>query len=451
MHTDEAVNAALLGEMFAGRPYVYNPRDFHGPAFYFLAEPILRLLGVRSLATMEAWQLRLIPSLAWSALIALLPLLRAGLGAAGTLAAAGLLALAAPFAYFSTDFIHESLFLLATVLAIATGTRFLASGRWGWAILFGLGLGAMVATKETVSLTFAAAGGAWIFSNAGPPKLPRERLLIGGGAAVLVAALTVVALFTSFGANPGGLRDLVTAGGNFADRATGQGHEKPWWTYAQWLFAPTVRGAAFGGWVIGGLAVAGAILGRHRPLVRFLALLGGGLFVIYSAIPYKTPWLALNFLVPLTLVAGVGAGELWGRGPRTRFIVAAGGALALAALAQETWRWCGRFSVDPYNPYAYAASSADGKRLADRVEKLMAGHGEESVQVLSADYWPLPWLLRRVPRVGYWSERPANVEGRVLVTSPELAEEGFEGYRPAGIYGLRPDVLACVFVREDSP
>ncbi|MEI9866248.1 MAG: hypothetical protein WDN00_17170 [Limisphaerales bacterium] len=35
------------------------------------------------------------------------------------------------------------------------------------------------------------------------------------------------------------------------------------------------------------------------------------IFVIYSVIPYKTPWLALNFWLPLSVLAGIGVEWLW--------------------------------------------------------------------------------------------------------------------------------------------
>jgi predicted membrane-bound mannosyltransferase len=32
MHTDEAVNAYVVGQLLAGEPFTYDPQDRHGPA-----------------------------------------------------------------------------------------------------------------------------------------------------------------------------------------------------------------------------------------------------------------------------------------------------------------------------------------------------------------------------------------------------------------------------------
>src|SRR5205807_8907454 len=48
---------------------------------------------------------------------------------------------------------------------------------------------------------------------------------------------------------------------------------------------------------------------RHRFAI-FTAFWAFGLFAAYTIIPYKTPWLALSFLLPMCIIAGYGIGEL---------------------------------------------------------------------------------------------------------------------------------------------
>lgn len=452
MHTDEAVNALLVGEMLDGKAYAYNPRDFHGPAFYFLAEPLLRVMGVRSLAEMEAWQLRLVSALTWSALLLLLPLLRSGIGGAGVVAAGCLLLLAAPFCYFSTDFIHESLFIFATVFSIAAGWQLVQAWKIGWAAALGCGVGLMIATKETAVLTLAAAGFAFVITARRRERDEPRKIIRAMAIAAVAALLVVIGFFSSFGSHFEGLRDLVTAGANFTARAGGQGHEKPWWTYLKWVFVPAPRAFPCSGWILAGLFAAGIFFALRRPLVRFLALFTLGLWALYSAIPYKTPWLELSFLVPMALVGGAGVHELWTR-DRCRPAIGVAGVVFAVLLAGETMRLCLRFSADPMNPLAYAASSNDVKRLAAKVAELLAGRESEVIQVISADSWPLPWYLRKFPKVGYWTTPPGPLTGGILIVSPEVAGAAlgdFPGYRLAGIYGTRPEMLAFVFAREEK-
>ena len=48
-----------------------------------------------------------------------------------------------------------------------------------------------------------------------------------------------------------------------------------------------------------------AVLKPTRSFALFSALWAFGLIAAYSLIAYKTPWLSLNFIVPLALTSGV--------------------------------------------------------------------------------------------------------------------------------------------------
>ena len=47
MHTDEAVNAYIVGQLLAGEPFQYDPQDRHGPALSALALPLARMQGAK--------------------------------------------------------------------------------------------------------------------------------------------------------------------------------------------------------------------------------------------------------------------------------------------------------------------------------------------------------------------------------------------------------------------
>ena len=62
------------------------------------------------------------------------------------------------------------------------------------------------------------------------------------------------------------------------------------------------------------MATVGAALVVWRPrnaFALFVALWGFGTLAAYSLIAYKTPWLGLNFIIPLALVAGYGLQMIW--------------------------------------------------------------------------------------------------------------------------------------------
>ncbi|MCV4932427.1 hypothetical protein OFC23_28565, partial [Escherichia coli] len=58
------------------------------------------------------------------------------------------------------------------------------------------------------------------------------------------------------------------------------------------------------------LGSALALLKSTNRLAMFVSFWWLGLFTAYTIIPYKTPWLALSFLLPACISAGYGLGEL---------------------------------------------------------------------------------------------------------------------------------------------
>ena len=118
--------------------------------------------------------------------------------------------------------------------------------------------------------------------------------------AALSLFLTIEILFySSFFTNyPKGLYDALKTFEFWARTGT-HDHLHPWWSYFAWMFkeeSPVML-----------LGTAGIVLALWRGSNRFAvfaALWALGTFVAYSLIPYKTPWLMLNFIVPLAITGG---------------------------------------------------------------------------------------------------------------------------------------------------
>jgi len=430
VHTDEAVNAVIVGDMLQGATYRYDPHDHHGPAYYYLTAPLCRLLGARSLADLEAWELRASAALVSGATILLLGLLLAeDRGAA--CGAAVFLTVGAPFVYYGRYAIHESLLVFGTLLALALGASHPTTRRQ--------------------------------WRDGREPGLTGIRTLAGVLLAAGVAVALALALYSSLGRNPTGLASAIRAYGYLWVRAvSGAGHQKPWWTYLAWLAEPNPLCPPWFGWALLSGAIGGAahaFLGRSTvPLIRFLAIFSAILIIIYSATPYKTPWLMLDFLAPAAAVAGYGlsAGlKALAASPLRAASVAA--ALLMAALfARESVRLCFRYADDPFNPLAYSPTSPDLARLAARLDR-QAAHSPQGrnllIQVVATDYWPLPWYLRRFPRVGYWSQLPDHLDGEVLLASPDEAGAVEARLGPGWhreFYGLRADVLIFLYTRDPA-
>ena len=464
VHSDEAVHAVILGEMLETGVYRYNPHDSHGPALYYLSYPFLWAWGVHALPEMEAWHLRLISALVGMAMVLTLALWARELGAGAVFAANVLLSVAAPFVYYQRYFIHEGLFVLLNLLLLrCLWLWFHARGSIGLGMATGTVSALLFATKETASLVFLALGltacGMWLTLerraiNNGTPRLVSAK---SAGWAILSFAFVFTLFYSSFGTNAHGLGDFVAAQSRFAHRATGEGHEKPWWTYLSWLLRPEFYTVPWSGWIIFGPAALGTVRRWVEPLIRFLFFFALSLGVIYSLIPYKTPWLEMNFLAPAVLLAGAGIDAIFQGMRKYKPIFALLVALGLSGLGRETWQTCFAHAADPRNPLAYAPTVGDVEQLAVRVAQLKKNAPRDSgciIQVISTDYWPLPWYLRGLGPVGYWSEVPPTITGDIVIASPDLLPALQSKIGPGWqieYFGLRPEVLAVVLSKTVPP
>jgi uncharacterized protein (TIGR03663 family) len=447
MHTDESINAYITGQLLGGGKYHYDPQDRHGPALTELALPIVRLQGAESFAGLTESELRLTPVIVGTAMILLFGAAVEMFGFIPCLIATLLFAFAPLPVYYNRYFIHETLFVTATLGLILSGWRALKSNSILSAALAGFCAAFMVACKETVVIHFFALGLAaavsWRFGS--KKTLPAKRTWLAAALTFLIAG---VLLFTWGGQNWTALADLLRAIPSFAARAGGEGHAKPFWYYFELLA---------GGW--SGVAILLlALLGFFRVTVSsrriFLAAYGVIIVLIYSAIPYKTPWLALNFWLPLALLAGLAVGWIWFALPKlsARAGILAGLGVIGILMAHDTRQWVFREPADEKNPYAYAHTGEDMLRLPVRLEQLAQKNQIASprIAVVAADAWPLPWYLRKFTQVGFWQPGQETGAADYFITTtdvPDALAERLKNFRPE-FFGWRPNVLLILWVPE---
>ena len=316
----------------------------------------------------------------------------------------------------------------------------------------GIGAALLLACKETAVLHFFALGVAlatgWFLSPR--TSLPPPKKIALTFAVFLVTALL---LFTWFGRNWTVLTDLLRAIPRFAARAGGEGHAKPFGYYfvlldpLLLLFFLVAAGIYSALWD----AVSGA---RRAPLL--LAIYGLVIFLLYSVIPYKTPWLALNLWLPLALLSGAGVAAIWELLPQpaARWIAGIAGAAILLALAQQTKLLAFDRPADEKNPYAYAHTSEDLLGLPIQIAEL--AHRQKlahpRIAVVAQDAWPLPWYLRKFSDVGYWQPEQEPDTADFFITpsdvSGKLAAQ-LQNYRP-DFFGARPNVLLILWSRAGT-
>jgi predicted membrane-bound mannosyltransferase len=252
-------------------------------------------------------------------------------------------------------------------------------------------------------------------------------------------------LFTWGGQNWSALADLLHAVPNFTARAAGQGHEKPFWYYAR-LLASGWSGAAI--LVLAALGIVRALRSSRHIFLAAYALL---VFVIYSAIPYKTPWLALNFWLPITILTGIAGEWLWLARPKfsARALILVFIAAMGFLIAHDTRERVFQNPADESNPYAYAHTGEDLLRLAPRLVELARQDNlsDPRIAVVAADAWPLPWYLRKFSQAGFWQPGTETGPADFFITTtdvPSRLAEQLKDFRPE-FFGVRPNVLLILW------
>ncbi|MBZ5497160.1 MAG: TIGR03663 family protein [Acidobacteriia bacterium] len=490
MHHDEANQAVKFGTLLETGEYRYDRNDHHGPTLYYLTLPAAWVRGQKTLSALDEWTLRAVPAAFGVGLLLLFGLLTRKLGREAVVLSAFFAALSPALTYYSRFYIQESLFVFFSLGFLIALGRYAFHPAAGSALAAGACAGLAYATKETSVVMFAAAGAAFVvamISTIGIPRLsnpyadPRRirivHILAGLGVAVSIAFV----FYSSFFRTPGSTVESVRAFKDYFARGTEPGlHVHPWFYYFQMLVYSSSGGLVWTEGLILVLALVGTVIafGRTRtagdpdqiepaqisyaeecfwPRYFFLySLFTAAAFSIFS---YKTPWNLLAFYAGLILLAGSGAAALLKslRSPLARSLLLI---LLLAGschLGLENWRANYSYPADPRNPYAYVQTSSDFLRLVKRVHDLTAVHGDGKdmlVKVVAGPYeqWPLPWYLRDLRHVGYWTS-PADAGGfdhvPVVIASQENVQklESILGdHAQTETYGLRPDILLTLYI-----
>lgn len=527
-HPDEANQAFTTGRLLETGLYRYDPQDHHGPTLYYAAAALQKAAGHTSTATLDAALLRCTPLLfaALALVFGFLAVKKATRSTWTGLTFIALLGTAPAFVFFATDFIQEMLLVCFTMAMLWAGVGYAnPKGRikpGTWALVFGISAGLAFATKETAVLTFAAAGIAGL-----PFLLSRKRTATVARAecqtaetgrqstgmhialAVMGFALTATLLYSSFCSNWEGVYGaFVSAPLSYLNRAAGdavsQGasaHVHPWWQHLKWTFLA-------GGFVKDGpmhwrtsfseLTLLAHLLviivpmciyasvknianaSPARNAFAFAALYTSILLAFYSAIPYKTPWCALQPLAGFMLAVAFGFAlcrdvcmEFCRRRrgsispiPKIAFSLVCLAVIPLSAIICDHIPGLRMIASEPDSkaiPYNYAAASPQVKDLAAAVADVASKCRSEerrkafiAVALPPEDTWPLPFYLRSVKAgTGYWTqfgelEALAGLGRRpdaVIVPAEEghLVQPLFPHLKNTRRFEMRPRVRVRIF------
>ena len=272
-------------------------------------------------------------------------------------------------------------------------------------------------------------------------------------AGILMLIYVFVLFFSSFFTYPEGVKKALEAYAIWTKTGTRDHTDNGWQAYLEWAWqveAPIVLLSAVG------TAIA-FLKARHR-FAMFAGLWTLGLFLAYSIIPYKTPWLALSFILPACLAAGYAINEIAKYGGRNGIAAAAAiGTAACGVLAYQTYDHNFVRYDDEKMPYVYAHTRREFLDMVADIERFAeaSGKGEKAaVDIVSPDYWPLVWYLRDYREAVFHGQLVDRSSAEMIVAKRRDQENDVTArysanYAYYGTYGLRPGVELMLLVRKD--
>ena len=489
LHHDEGVNGNFLVTLVREGKYFYDPQNYHGPTLYYFSAIIpwiFRFFGGKAAADnygLTTFNIRLVTALFGIATILLALMLRKRLGTIGALSAAGLIAISPGAVYLSRYFIHESLYVFFTFGIVVTALKYFDTGRPLYLILGSISAALMVATKETWIINgpvllialVATLIYFWLRDKSDPSRSSEDLSVsdrlrttldrLGGPIQLTTIALVAFSVFilvnvlfySSFFTNyPKGVSDALKTLNLWRQRT--HEHEHPWYQYTYWLLLE--EGALM---ILAGLGALIAVWRANNRLAVFLSLWSFGLLAAYSLVGYKTPWISLNFIVPLALTSGYTLDVAYQklrefRQPRAFIAIAV---LLVAFCGYQLYQLNFVHYDDDQLPYVYAHTKREMLTMLSEIDRIAKKNGtgtDTGIAIVSPDYWPLPWYFRDYKRVGYYQQIvPTNEAIIIGETAQEdqlkatygdrydLISSGMED----GAYPLRPGVDLFLYVRRD--
>ncbi|MFA7228756.1 MAG: hypothetical protein WC061_06965, partial [Melioribacteraceae bacterium] len=152
--------------------------------------------------------------------------------------------------------------------------------------------------------------------------------------------------------------------------------------------------------------------------------------LVYSIIPYKTPWSMISFWSGIIIIAAYGITEAVTHSSKyfkTFLVIFAG--LGILHQFWQSYQLSFTYSFHPQNPFVYSQAGGDMKLIEERIKQItgpVPGGDKTFICVAAAknDYWPLPWYLRSFDNTGWVDKLPEEIyRYPIILTKPDLEED----------------------------
>lgn len=402
IHFDESINMWFVQRIIEDGFFKYDPTNYHGPLMFYMIHFVQFFTGFDFISTR------------WVATIfSFLTVVLLWFGPVQHRRAfrwASLLLLISPaMGFYGRSGIHESSFVFFQVLGFISFHYLLEKDfkKFWWSFIGSL-LG-MMALKETFVVLILAL----IPAFAMVMVTERKTLKYSAWWAQMKASfktrevympvfamfLVFLGVYSGFGGNPKGLADFFVALMPWLKTGVGgNGHEKE---FLHWTKLMGVNEMA----VLAGF-VAAIPFALKNKWIRFYLVSTFFLWLIYSLIPYKTPWCIISIMWPFAVVSGFAIDEIttrWPGWPRyATFAVLAG---MCAWEAKIHYQIVYRDPIDMTHPYVYVNSTYQMKEFIAQTQNLVKEQQllrEQMVQVGTEESWPIPVVFNKFYNLSYF-------------------------------------------------
>ncbi|MGZ3796003.1 MAG: glycosyltransferase family 39 protein [Pseudobdellovibrionaceae bacterium] len=414
IHFDESINMWFVQRIWEEGFFTYDPTNYHGPLMFYLIQFVQLFTGFDFLSTR------------WVATIfSFLTLVILWFGPQAQRKAfrwaAVFLLLSPATGFYGRSGIHESAFVFFQVLGLLSFHFFVAKDLKKFWWTFGASLLGMMALKETFVILILALIPAlllaWFterrrfdfkkWTRALSESFQQREVYFP----LLFMLVVFIGIYSGFGAHPQGMADFFIALMPWLKTGVhGNGHEKE---FLHWLKLMGPNEYA----TLAGFCLAVPFIVKNKWL-RFYFVFTFFLWLIYSLIPYKTPWCLLSIIWPFAMVAGFGMEEWMRKLMGWKKTLAYG--ILLSLLAGEfgvMYQILYRQPINMDHPYVYVNSTYQMKEFIEKTQALVKENPllrEQTLQIGTEETWPVPVVFHNFYTLSYFKVND-RVEPEALI------------------------------------
>lgn len=374
LHMDEGVNYFFADNIISGRGWEYDPLNYHGPFHFFMIALSFLIFGI------SGFSLRF-PAALSGIILVVIPLFLK-FKESQKIKISILLLVATSLFFYSRYSIHETSFILFCFLSFYFMNRIIEEKSLKGLPFLALFLALAFTTKETSILFLVVLLLMTVFNFKSLKEInfgkERSKIFLS----IFIFVFLWVLLFSSFFSSLVGLRNSVEAFMPWTKTGVeGMGHEKPFYYFVLLMVKyelPLV------------LLSISAIYFYFREkeknilfknsIIWFVSAL-----LVYSLIPYKTPWLVMNITLPAIVLSSFALERIKFK----NFV------FVLSIIYLISFLFYLNFII-PYqqeNLFAYGHTDKDILNLINSLNSQASS--DSKILVDAESYWPLPFYLDR--------------------------------------------------------